>query len=194
MRPAAFIDRDGVINEPVWDPRTESCESPYSAADVALVPGAAAAMSALRDAGFALVIASNQPAAAKGTVPLAELRTVADRVEALLRAKDVELDGAFYCHHHPQGAVPELSGPCACRKPAPGLLLDAAERLDLDLGASWMIGDADTDVEAGRAAGVPAALVEHPRTAHRRGRSVRPDLTAPDLAAAARAIVASTAR
>ena len=64
--------------------------------------------------------------------------------------------------------VPEFTGPCECRKPAPGLLLRAAAELDLDLGASWMVGDADTDVTAAHAAGARAVLVEHPHTAHRR--------------------------
>ncbi len=178
MTPAAFVDRDGVVNEPVWDARTESFESPYSPDDVALVPGAAEGLARLRIAGFKLVLASNQPAAAKGQVTLEALEAVHERVTTLLRRAGVELDGAYYCHHHP-----DFTGPCDCRKPAPGLLLEAARDLELDLAASWMIGDADTDVEAARAAGVRAILVEHPRTAHRRaGIGAQ---TAPDLAAAA---------
>jgi D-glycero-D-manno-heptose 1,7-bisphosphate phosphatase len=92
----------------------------------------------------------------------------------------VELDGAYYCHHHP-----DFGGRCDCRKPAPGLLLDAARDLGIELAASWMIGDADSDVIAAHAAGAKAVLVAHPRTAHRRGGTVAPEHAAPDLAAAA---------
>lgn len=176
MMPAVFVDRDGVINEPVWDERTRSFESPYRPEDVALVPGAAAGLSRLREAGFKLVLASNQPSAAKGHTTPEQLAAVHERVLELL---GVELDGVFYCHHHP-----DFTGPCECRKPAPGLLLDAASALGLDLTASWMVGDADTDVTAAHRAGVRAVLVEHPRTAHRRRGDVHPERIAPDLARA----------
>jgi D-glycero-D-manno-heptose 1,7-bisphosphate phosphatase len=178
MTAAVFVDRDGVINEPVWDTRTQSFESPYRPEDVTLVPGAAEGLAALRE--FKLVLVSNQPSAAKGQTTFEALDAVHERVAALLRTAGVELDGAFYCHHHP-----DFTGPCECRKPAPGLLRDAAAQLDLDLGLSWMIGDADTDVTAAHAAGAQAVLVEHPRTAHRRRGSGTPEHTAPDLRAAA---------
>lgn len=194
MTAAAFVDRDGVVNEPILDARSGTFESPYDPGDVVLVAGAAEGLARLRDAGFALVLASNQPAAAKGTVPLAALEAVHERVAALLAAEGVALDAAFYCHHHPDGAIAELSGPCDCRKPAPGLLLQAAERLRLDLTRSWMLGDAETDVEAAHAAGAKAVLIEHPRTAHRRPGAVVPDLTARDLVEAAAEIAARAGR
>ncbi len=176
---AAFVDRDGVINEPVWD--VDSFESPYRPEDVRLVPGAPEALARLRDAGFALVLVSNQPAAAKGKATREALDAVHERVMDALR---IELDGVYYCHHHP-----DFTGPCDCRKPAPGLLLRAADELGLTLSESWMIGDADTDVTAAHAAGVQAVLVAHPQTAHRR-HGVLSDLSAPDLAGAA-ALIAS---
>jgi D-glycero-D-manno-heptose 1,7-bisphosphate phosphatase len=178
MSAAVFVDRDGVINEPVWDPRTQSFESPYRPEDVALVPGAADALASL--GAFRVVLVSNQPSAAKGQTTLEALAVVHERVAGLLRRAGVELDGAYYCHHHP-----DFTGPCACRKPAPGLLIDAAAELGLDLARSWMIGDADTDVTAAHAAGARAVLVEHPRTAHRRRGTATPEHTAPDLRAAA---------
>jgi D-glycero-D-manno-heptose 1,7-bisphosphate phosphatase len=177
---AVFVDRDGVINEPVWDSRTESYESPYRTADVELVPNAPEGLKRLSDAGYKLVLVSNQPAAAKGQVTFDDLAAVHERVVNALRMQGVELDGVYYCHHHP-----DYTGPCDCRKPAPGLLLEAARDLALELRASWMIGDADTDVTAAHAAGARAVLVEHPRTAHRRTQAATPDEIAPDLAAAA---------
>ncbi len=165
---AVFLDRDGVITAPVPDPWLGTWESPYRPEDVALLPGAAGAVRELRAAGFLLVGASNQPAAAKGTVDLDALWAVHERTVALLAAEGAALDDWRYCFHHPDGTVAGLAGPCACRKPAPGLLLDAARDHHIALTRSWMIGDSDSDVLAGRAAGTRTVLVEHGRTAHRR--------------------------
>lgn len=185
---AAFVDRDGVINDPVPDRRSGRPESPYRARDVRLAPGASQGLGMLADAGYTIVVASNQPAAAKGTATRAALEAVHARVEALLAAEGVVPAAWEYCMHHPDAVDAALRGPCDCRKPAPGMLLRAAERLGLDLARSWMLGDSDADVEAGRRAGCRTVLIEHPGTAHRRGRA-EPDLVAADLAGAARAVV-----
>jgi D-glycero-D-manno-heptose 1,7-bisphosphate phosphatase len=187
-RPAVFVDRDGVITEPVPHPETARPEAPFDAAEVALVPGAAAALARLRDAGRAVVVVSNQPAAAKGTTTMGRLQGVHQRAAALLAEQGVVPDRWCYCYHHPSSSDPELGGDCPCRKPAPGMLFEAAEELGLDLPASWMIGDSDEDVEAGRRAGCRTALVEHPGSAHRRSGEARADLVAADLWDAARAI------
>lgn len=191
---AVFCDRDGVINELVPDQDSGRPESPYRPQDIALVPGATGALQALQQEGYRLIVASNQPAAAKGTATLDQLRAVHGRVVELLGAAGVELDGWRYCFHHPDGVVPELSGACDCRKPAPGMLLEAAAELGLDLGASWAVGDADRDVEAGRRAGCRTVLVEHSASQHRRRGGVETDAVAADLAAAAEIIIASDAR
>ena len=180
-RPAAFLDRDGTLNELVPGPSGVP-ESPLRAVDVRLIEGAAVAARQLAQAGFALVCVSNQPAAAKGKVSLEQLHAVHERVLELLREEGVHLDAFRLCLHHPQGVVPELSGPCACRKPAPGMLLDAAEELNLDLASSWMLGDTDSDVMAGHAAGCGAVLIEHPGSAHKRVAEASPDLVASSLA------------
>ena len=161
-RPAAFLDRDGTLNEFVPDPVSGLPESPLTVADVRLIEGAAAA--------------------AKGKVSLERLLAVHERVLELLREQGVQLDGFRLCLHHPQGVVPELSGPCDCRKPAPGMLLDAAEALGLDLASSWMLGDTDSDVAAGRAAGCRTVLIEHPGSAHKRVAEESPDVVASNLA------------
>jgi D-glycero-D-manno-heptose 1,7-bisphosphate phosphatase len=85
------------------------------------------------------------------------------------------------CFHHPQGTVAELSRPCGCRKPAPGMLLQAAESLAIDLRSSWMVGDTDADLAAGIAAGCRTLLVLNPHSAHKRLRGLRADLTASTL-------------
>lgn len=179
-RRAVFLDRDGVLVEPVTDPRSGLPESPYRPEDVTLTEGATAALAALREAGWTLVVASNQPAAAKGTVTRAALEAVHARVAALLG--DL-IDDWRYCFHHP-----DAGDACDCRKPAPGMLLAAAAELDLDLGASWMVGDSDSDVAAGRAAGCRTVLVTHPGSAHRRPGEAGATLTASRFPLAVRAI------
>jgi D-glycero-D-manno-heptose 1,7-bisphosphate phosphatase len=182
---AAFIDRDGVVNELVLDPRTGLPESPLRVEDVVLIPGAADALKRLAGAGWLLVGVSNQPAAAKGTVSVAQLEEVQARVVQLLGAEGASFDAFHMCLHHPDGVVPELSGDCECRKPAPGMLLEAARQLAIDLQASWMIGDTDSDVLAGGAAGCQTVLVKHRDSVHKRNGMARPDAVVPDLDAGA---------
>ena len=142
-RPALFLDRDGTIMVDVGYPRDP--------ARVELLPGAAAALAALAPHA-ALVIISNQSGLARGRITPAEAAAVHARLIELLAAAGVAIAGAYYCPHGPDHG-------CRCRKPAPGLLLDAAADLDLDLAASIVIGDKPSDVAAGRAAGCTAALL-----------------------------------
>jgi D-glycero-D-manno-heptose 1,7-bisphosphate phosphatase len=136
-RRALFVDRDGTLITDVGYPR-----------DPALVEPLAGAIDALRElqGSFALVIVSNQSGIGRGLVTEAEARAVHDRVIAVFEGAGVRFAGAYYCPHAPDAG-------CACRKPAPGLLLDAARELDLHLASSVMIGDKASDVAAGRAAG-----------------------------------------
>jgi histidinol-phosphate phosphatase family protein len=180
--PAVFLDRDGVLNELVVDPLSGAMESPLKVQDVRLVAGAAAAARALSAAGLPLICVTNQPAAAKGRVPLAQLLAVHRYVSELLAQEGVRLEGSCLCPHHPEGVVLALAGPCRCRKPSPGMLLDAAAALDIDLGRSWMVGDTDADLAAGHAAGCHTLLIEHAGSAHKRSGASEPDLRARDLA------------
>ncbi len=179
--PAVFLDRDGVLNHAVRDPLSGLPESPLRPDDVTLLPGVAGAARALADAGFALVCVSNQPAAAKGTATVESLIEVHQRLLALLESEGVVFDAWRLCLHHPEGVVQELSGRCSCRKPAPGMLLDAAQALEIHRTCSWTLGDTDTDVEAGRAAGTRTALIAYPGSSHKRNGGASPDLTAVDL-------------
>ncbi len=181
-RRGVLLDRDGVLNELVPDRDGGEGESPLRVAEVRLVAGAAAAVRRLREEGYALACVTNQPAAAKAKASVAELQAIQRRVRDLLAAEGAQLDVWRMCLHHPDGVVPELSGPCDCRKPAPGMLLDAAAELGLDLSRSWMIGDTDADVLAGSAAGCRTVLIEHPASAHKRSPAASPDLQAADLA------------
>jgi D-glycero-D-manno-heptose 1,7-bisphosphate phosphatase len=194
VRAAVFFDRDGVVDELVPDPASGLPESPLAPEQVVLIAGAADALRRLRDAGYVLVGTSNQPAAAKGIVALEQLNDVQARVLDLLERAGAEPDAFRICFHHPAGVVPELTHACNCRKPSPGMLLDAAAELGLDLSESWMIGDTDADVETGAAAGCRTILIDNPDSAHKRGGTARTDTTAADLAAAADFIVVNSKR
>jgi histidinol-phosphate phosphatase family protein len=135
---AVFLDRDGTLIEDVGYPRDPD--------QVLFLDGAIEALRALRDSGFRLVVVSNQSGIGRGLITPAEAAAVHERFAAELAAAGVVLDDSGYCPHAPGDG-------CACRKPQPGLLLDAARRLDLDLTASFMVGDKDSDVGAGRRAG-----------------------------------------
>jgi D-glycero-D-manno-heptose 1,7-bisphosphate phosphatase len=148
---------------------------------VRLIPGAAAAVATLAAHGFALVCVTNQPAAAKGRVSVQELQAIQLRVAELLGAEGARLDSWRMCLHHPAGVVEELSGACDCRKPAPGMLLDAAAELGLDLSRSWLVGDTDADMKAGMAAGCRTALIVHPGSSHKRSSETGSDLLASEL-------------
>lgn len=136
---------------------------------------------------------SNQPAAAKGIVTLEQLDAVQERVLELLEKEGVVPDASRCCFHHPDATAPELRKTCRCRKPAPGMLLDAAAELAVDLHASWMIGDTDSDVMAGVAAGCRTVLIALPDSAHKRSGAAHADVHAVDLAAGVDAILAASA-
>jgi D-glycero-D-manno-heptose 1,7-bisphosphate phosphatase len=179
-----------VINDPVMDPVDGRPESPLRAQDVVLAPGAVAGLKALAATGLPLIVVSNQPAAAKGKATPEDLRAVHDRIVALLAAEGLAIGDWRYCFDHPEALDPARRD-CGCRKPRPGMLQDAArEHGGLDLAASFIVGDTDADVGAGRAVGATTVLVEHPGTAHRRspGLAASADAVAPDLAAAAATI------
>jgi len=176
-----LLDRDGVLNELVPDEASGKAESPLSVDQVRLIPGASAAAARLAQAGYLLVCVSNQPAAAKGKVSVEQLLAVHERLIELLAHDGVTLAAWRLCLHHERGVVPGLARACGCRKPAPGMLLDAAGALGLDLASSWMVGDTDADIGAGHAAGCRTLLIRNPASVHKRSPYLRADLVAGDL-------------
>jgi D-glycero-D-manno-heptose 1,7-bisphosphate phosphatase len=146
-RPAVFLDRDGVINAAIV--RDGKPYSPMSADAVEILPGVAGALVELRRAGYALVVVTNQPDVARG----AQTQAAVDAIHARLAAA-LPLDAIRACYH-------DDADRCACRKPAPGLLVDAARDLGLDLSASVMVGDRWRDIDAGRAAGCRTVFINH---------------------------------
>jgi D-glycero-D-manno-heptose 1,7-bisphosphate phosphatase len=185
---AVFLDRDGVLNELIFNPTTGEYESPHVPADLILIDGVVPALRRLAGAGFALFLVSNQPSYAKGKTSLEHIREIHSRFDNFLQLHGIDFEAYFYCYHHPHGIVPAYSGPCRCRKPAPHFLLEAARTYEVDLASSWMVGDQGTDVECGRSGGCRTVLVTNERSIAKRGDS-RPDVTVSDLAEAVDRII-----
>jgi D-glycero-D-manno-heptose 1,7-bisphosphate phosphatase len=190
MNKAVFLDRDGVINDLVLNPRNRRYESPYRPADLRLCRGCIDALRVLQRAGYMLFVVSNQPSYARGKARLSDLRAVQNAVHARILRRGVRVTEYYYCYHHPQGRVKGYSGPCECRKPKPFFLKKARLRYGIDLAASWMIGDRDTDIACGRNAGARTILIQG---AHSQdpdyGGACKPDATAGSLREAAAMIV-----
>lgn len=185
---AVFLDRDGVLTENIWNPATNAYESPHTLADLALCADIYAPLQALTAAGFALFIVSNQPSYAKGKTSLENIQAIAEAVEVDFRAHGVTFRQTYYCYHHPLSIVPEYSGPCACRKPSPYFLYQAAAHYGVELAQSWMIGDRGSDIECGQRAGSHTVLVTPPH-AELYTSTVRPDHIALNLAAGTKLIL-----
>lgn len=153
-RKAVFLDRDGVINANVFYADSGEVEAPRTVADFNILPGALEAMKRLQDAGYLLFVVSNQPNQAKRKATRADHDAIQRKLTAALDRAGIAVTDFFYCFHHPQGVEPALSGPCDCRKPSPYFLNQARDAHGLDMAQSWMVGDRDTDIQCGRAAGV----------------------------------------
>ncbi|HZU82240.1 MAG TPA: HAD-IIIA family hydrolase [Polyangiaceae bacterium] len=162
MTPVAIFDRDGTIIDVVRDEETGAITVAFHPGQLRLLPGAVEGMRALQDAGFALAIATNQPAPAKGQFSAAAVGRTNDALVGLLASRGVRVAALEVCMHHPEGGPggdASLVVACECRKPGPGMLTALIARLDGDRSRSWMIGDGTADVKAGRAAGIRTALV-----------------------------------
>ncbi len=160
--PAVFVDRDGTLNEMVYDEVHGLLDSPRKPEQVVLLPGAGAFLKGLRELGYRIVVVTNQPGIAKGTLTVQDLEAVNARLADLLAEEGGRWDDLFYSPYHPKGgpwARPEYVRDTACRKPAPGMLLEAAQKHELDVARSWMVGDGLVDVQAGRRAGCRTILL-----------------------------------
>jgi D-glycero-D-manno-heptose 1,7-bisphosphate phosphatase len=174
---AAFIDRDGVINvERNYVHRPDQFE---------LLPGAIDGMLRLRQAGYKLIVITNQAGIARGYYTEKDLQQLNAYMRHLLSSAGVILDGIYYCPHHPEG-IGIYRRHCNCRKPAPGMLLQAALDLNLDLPASVLIGDTVSDIAAGRAANVKSCVLVKSGHEQADTDALKADYCAKDLDEAAR--------
>lgn len=152
---AIFLDRDGTINKYVGFLRDVD--------ELELLPGAAEAIKKINESGYLAIVVTNQPVIARGEVTFEELNRIHEKLETMLGTEGAYLDAIYYCPHHPhkgyEGEIKELKINCDCRKPKPGMLLKAYQDFNIDLNASWMIGDSENDVLCGKAAGCHTALI-----------------------------------
>lgn len=153
LRRAVFLDRDGTLNvDTGYISRPES---------VRLMPNAAEGARTLSEAGYTLIIVSNQSGIARGMLTTAQADVVDAKVLDLLRERGVRIEAIYRCPHLPDGQIAEFAVECDCRKPKPGMIAQAARDLGLDLERSWTVGDGLRDVEAGLAAGTRAVLISN---------------------------------
>lgn len=167
---AVFLDRDGVLNQQAYYEDRDELDSPLRPEDLHIHAWVAPYLRKLKEAGYLLIVVTNQPAYAKRKTTMGALEAVRLAFVSEFRKLGVDFDLYLSCWHHPQSSVPQLRKQCDCRKPMPGMLLEAARTLAIDLRASWLIGDRDTDIWAGEKAGCRTILVESPEPGHN-GRS-----------------------
>lgn len=152
---AVFLDRDGTLNKYVGFLRDID--------DFELIDGVADAIKAINNSGYLAIVVTNQPVIARGEVTVPQLEEIHNKMETLLGLEGAYIDAKYYCPHHPhkgyEGEIPELKYDCDCRKPKPGMLMQAAEDFNIDLSQSWMVGDSENDVQCGLNAGCKTALI-----------------------------------
>jgi D-glycero-D-manno-heptose 1,7-bisphosphate phosphatase len=148
---AVFLDRDGTL----------IVDKPYNANpnEIELLPGAVEGLTVLRDAGYLLIVVTNQSGIARGYFDECALQSMHRRLSELLRPAGITIAAFYFCPHHVDGKVPTLARFCGCRKPSPGMILRAASDWSIDLRNSWLIGNSLSDAEAASAAGCNAILV-----------------------------------
>ncbi len=143
---AIFLDRDGTINV--------DHGYVHQIDDFQFIDGSIEAMQRLKQQGFSLVVVTNQSGIARGRFTEAQFMALTEWMDWSLADRGVELDGIYYCPHHPEGQISELAITCDCRKPQPGMFFSAQQQLGIDLSASWMVGDRLEDMQSARAAGI----------------------------------------
>lgn len=152
-KPAVFIDRDGVLNV--------DHGYVYEVDDFEFIEGAIEACQQIKQKGYLLILVTNQSGIGRGYYTEAEFHNLTEWMDWSLADRGVDLDGIYYCPHHPDAVVAEFKQVCDCRKPRPGMLLTAAKELKVDMSRSYFVGDKTADIMAGKAAGVATnVLVE----------------------------------
>lgn len=182
-RRAVFLDRDGVINEERGHVHTIE--------NFHFLPGALEGCRRMAAAGYLLIVATNQAGLARGLYSVAEFERLTAWVARRFAEHEAPLAATYYCPHHPEATVAALRLVCDCRKPAPGLLIRAQRDLRIDMPNSVMIGDKESDIAAGHAAGVGRCLLLRSSSAHgiESCGSTRADATVADLLGASALII-----
>ena len=198
LNKGVIVDRDATLIDVVRDEDSGAISVAFHPTHLVLLPGVADGLRALRDAGFAICVATNQPAPAKGQFSREAVERTNRALVDLLAREGIAIAAFEVCMHHPEGGPggdPALVVRCSCRKPQAGLLVRAMEHASLDPARTWMVGDSPGDVEAARRAGVRAGLVFPLNRCElcplKGGPPVGPDLVAARFDEIARAIIAT---
>lgn len=185
---AVFFDRDGTLNEMVFNPDTGEYEPPKNEYDLVILSGVFDSLKEIQKAGFKLFLVSNQPDYAKGKNSLKNINDVQEKFKQILYANGIKFQDYYYCYHHPNGIIPDYSYKCECRKPNPYFLIKSSREYGINLKESWIIGDRDTDIECGKKAGVKTILIEYKYSRKNRGLSI-PDFRVANIKEAAKVII-----
>jgi D-glycero-D-manno-heptose 1,7-bisphosphate phosphatase len=162
---AVFVDRDGVLNDLVYNEEEGQVVSPFSSRQLRVFPFVPDAIKTIRnELGFQVIVISNQPGVSKRQFTLTELERMNEKVRRALADHGTRLDGEYYCLHHPEALIPKYRVVCNCRKPKPGLLFRASKEKGIDLAESYFVGDGLVDIKAGMGAGCRTILVGHVTT------------------------------
>lgn len=154
-----FLDRDGVINEVVYHKEMGIIDSPFTVEQFKLLPEVGIAINRFHEQGFKVILVSNQPGLAKDHYDIVVFEKIKEKMKNDLAKADARLDAEYYCFHHPEAKIEKYRKICDCRKPKPGMILQAAKDHDIDISKSWMIGDGINDIQAGLKAGCKTILI-----------------------------------
>lgn len=154
MIKAIFLDRDGVIVKNV------NREAPMKVPELKLIPESIPLLIGIKQKGYKIFIVSNQPDMALGKISDETRKSLLKKFKTLLMKDNLQVDGIYYCFHHPEGLVKKYAMNCTCRKPKPGMLLKAIQAYNVNVSNSYMVGDRATDVKAGKGSGLKTILFD----------------------------------
>ena len=159
-------------------------DSPFNPEHLKILPDVGRAINKFHDLGYLVIVVSNQPGLAKGKIKPENFKKISVKMKKELKKDKAWIDGEYYCFHHPDGILKEYTQICNCRKPKPGMILQAAKEYDIRLNDSWMIGDSLTDIQAGQKAGCNTILIGRMKCdlcKLMQEKNVKPDIIVPNL-------------
>jgi D,D-heptose 1,7-bisphosphate phosphatase len=181
MNKAVFLDRDGVINELYYDDNQGVIDSPFHPDQFALFSKVGEAINTFHKLGYLVIIISNQPGIAKKHFTEKTFEAVKKKMRDELKRHKAYVDAEYYCLHHPDAKIEKYKKICDCRKPKPGMIIQAAKEHDIDLSSSWMIGDSVEDIQLGGNVGCETIFIGTKKTYIWEKMVVEPDFVAPSL-------------
>jgi len=179
-----FLDRDGVINEVVYNKEMGIVDSPSTVEQFKLLPDVGKAVNKLHKQGFKVIVISNQPGLAKDHYDIDVFEKMKEKMKTELEKNGAKTDAEYYCLHHPEAKIKKYKEICDCRKPKPGMIFKATKEHNIDLSKSWMIGDGINDLQAGKKAGCKTILIGRMKCdlcKIMEDEKVKPDFIAPNL-------------